>query len=288
MNATIHFKLAMICGMAFSPMASWSDDASTGDVGQAKDGTSTNTPPAASTKPGLKLDDPVPAVAPKPAKEMTAIEEDAPPVPTDLEPVLDRPAGRARDWDISISYDKILGPDAFWDSAQGFSVDGSYWPWDRWGVGAMMAVTDWEAAGGEVDLPFALHHQMFADGSARTFMVGIGGGYRHPLGQGFLILARAGLAYLTTDSSIRLSTAYRDHFGNDVAYSLYTGNVSRWAGRAGVALRYERDAGRAGVFAQAGIDIQQSLDGDDFGWLRETMGANFDAAVLRLGLGAGF
>jgi hypothetical protein len=198
----------------------------------------------------------------------------------------DNTGATPKDWDLAVMFNKMFGLDDIWDSAQGIAVEFRYWPEKQWGLGVTLAVNDWEGGGQVVDIPFTEFNEMTADGATLTYQIGVMGSYRCLLSEHYALLAHLGISYLTSDSSTSLSTSYTDHFGRHVSYELYMDNVSCLMGSAGLAIRKDEFLGYARCFGQVGIDVQGSLVGNNVEWLRESMESNFDAIVLRLGVGS--
>ncbi len=193
-----------------------------------------------------------------------------------------------QEWAITVMFNKMFGIDDVWDSAQGLALEIHHLTEKSWTLGLTFAVDSWDGGGGVVDIPFTEFNEMKAEGETLTYQFGLMGSYRYLLSEHYKLLIRLGLAYLTSDSSTRLTTSYTDHFGRHVTYELYMDNVSALMGSAGLAIRKDALLGYDRCFGQVGIDFQMFLAGDDVEWLRQSMESNFDAAVLRVGIGAMF
>jgi hypothetical protein len=193
-----------------------------------------------------------------------------------------------QEWTIAVMVNKMFGVDEFWDSAQGLAVEIHPVTDKPWTLGYTFALDFWDGGGGVVDIPYTEYNEMTAEGATRTYQFGLVGSYRYLLREHYKLLVRLGLAYLTSDSSTRLTTSYTDHFNRQVTYELYLDNVSGLMGSAGLAIRKDEFLGYDNCFGQVGIDVQMFIAGSDVEWLRESMESSFDAAVLRVGVGTKF
>lgn len=187
------------------------------------------------------------------------------------------------EWDASL---QVFLPDStYWSSAVGVSAERVNWKWDRLGWGLNLAVAQWDAAGGVLDLPFAKFNDFTMDGSEKTIQLGVLGAYRRPLGDKVSLVLKAGLAYLFTQSDLRVTASYTDYYDRQVSYSILADNVQQLVGRAEMILRRNVIWGKRDMYLQAGIEYQVRLAGDDPGFLQEDLRMSMDAPSLRLGLG---
>ena len=84
------------------------------------------------------------------------------------------------------------------------------------------------------------------------------------------------------DSEVAVATAYVDHYGRDVHYAAFVDNKEHVMGVLGAELR---GVVRDRWLWLAGAAYQIDIISPDPNWLDEDIGNDFDAMVLRAGLG---
>lgn len=230
---------------------------------------------------------PEPPVLPKPEKPVPPPkkkESGKPSSPKIKAPVpTSESVSHENEWDASI---QVFLPDStYWSSALGLSAERVYWQWDRLGWGFNLALAQWDAAAGVVDMPFAKFNDFTLSGSEQIIQLGLLGAYRRPLGSRTSLVLKAGLAYLMTQSDLELTASYVDHYNQHVSYSILADNVQQLVGRVEIAIRKNVVWGKKDMYVQAGLDYQARLAGDDPGFLQEDFRMSLDAPSLRLGLG---